>query len=168
MRWLLFIAAALLGLVLLVAIIGLMLPKAHRATRMARFKQPPEVVFAAITGPQEWRGISKSELAADGGPRRWREQSSRRSITFEEAASDPPRLSRSRIADTHLPYSGTWTWDIAPTADGGCTCRITEEGEVSNPIFRFVGRFIIGHTRTIDDYLSALGRKFNEPVKLED
>jgi hypothetical protein len=34
-------------------------------------------------------------------------------------------------------------------------------------VFRFVSQLIIGHTKTIDDYLRALGRKFNEPVKIE-
>ncbi len=87
-------------------------------------------------------------------------------ITFEEASCDPPRLYRSRIADKKLPFAGTWTWEIAATQDG-CTCRITEEGEVYNPVFRFVGTFIIAHTKTIDDYLDALGKKFGERVKIE-
>jgi hypothetical protein len=167
MRWLLFIAAGVFGLILLMALIGLMLPKGHRATRMARFRQPPEAVYAAITGPQDWRpGVTVTELASNGGPRRWREQSGRWAITFEEAAADPPGLYRSRIADQDAPFSGTWTWEIAPTPDG-CTCRITEEGQVSNPIFRFLSRFVIGQTKSIDAYLDALGKKFNEPVKIE-
>ena len=134
---------------------------------MARFRHPPAVVFAAIIGPQDWRGVTVTELPAEGGVRRWREQSGRWSITFEQAASDPPRLYRSRIADKSLPFSGTWSWEITPTANG-CTCRITEEGEVSSPVFRFVSRFIMGQTRTIDAYLAALGKKFGEPIRIED
>jgi hypothetical protein len=166
MKWLLIIAGIIVGLILLVVLIGLILPKAHRATRMARFKQPPEAIFAAITGPQDWRGVTKFDLPSDGGPRRWREQSGRRSITFEEVTSDPPRLYRSRIADQNLPFSGTWTWEITPTSQG-CVCRITEDGQVSNPIFRFVSQVILGHTRTIEVYLNALGEKFGEQVKIE-
>jgi hypothetical protein len=167
MKWVLIIAGAIIGVLVLVVIVGLLLPKSHRATRMARFNQPPEAIFAAITGPQDWRGVTKVELAPENGVRRWREDSGRWSITFEEAESDPPRLYRSRIADPNLPFSGTWTWEIAAT-DSGCSCRITEEGEVKNPIFRFVSRFIMGQTRTIDTYLNALGRKFNEPVTIEN
>jgi hypothetical protein len=165
MRWLLFIVLGIVGLILIVVLIGLMLPKAHRATRMAKFKVPPEMVFAAINGPQDWRDVQKEELPTTDGSRRWREQSGRHSITFEEVTSDPPRLYRSRMADKNLPYSGTWTWEITPTPDG-CTCRITEDGEVSNPILRFVSRVIIGHTRSIDAFLNALGKKFDEPVKI--
>jgi Polyketide cyclase / dehydrase and lipid transport len=167
MKWILFVAAGIVGLAMIVALIGLMLPKAHRATRMARFRETPEAIFAAITEPQDWRGVIKFDLPPDAGPRKWREQSGRRSITFEEAASDPPRLYRSRIIDKNLPFSGTWTWEITATEDG-CTCRITEDGEVSNPVFRFVGRFILGHTRSIDAYLNALGKKFGEQVRIEE
>ncbi len=166
MKWILFVGAGLVALIAVVALIGLMLPKSHRATRMASFSQPPEVIFAAITGPQDWRGVASTELAPQNGHRMWREQSGHRAITFEEVASDPPRLYRSQIADKNLPFSGTWTWELAPTS-AGCTCRITEEGDVTNPIFRFVSQFIIGHTKTIDDYLNALGKKFNQPVRIE-
>jgi hypothetical protein len=165
MKWLLYIPAALVVLLLITTLIGLMLPEAHHATRAARFRQSPDEIFAAITGPQDWRGVTVSELPRDGGPRRWREQSGHHAITFEEIASDPPRLYRSRIIDKNLPFSGTWTWEITATNDG-CTCRITEDGQVHNPFFRFVSRFILGHTKTIDDYLNALGKKFDEPIKI--
>jgi hypothetical protein len=163
-----YIGLAVVALGLLVVVIGLLLPKAHHASRVARFSEPPEAIFAAITGPQDWRGVVKTDLANPAGPRQWREQSGRDSITFEEAASEPPRLYRSRIIDKNLPFSGTWTWEITPSSDGACTCRITEDGEVYNPVFRFVGRFIIGHTKTIDVYLTALGKKFGAPVKIEE
>jgi hypothetical protein len=117
--------------------------------------------------------VTRHDLTQTGIPhRRWSEPWGRRTILYEEVTSDPPRLYRTRVvgdaAEHKLPFAGTWTYEITPTADGSaCTCRITEDGEVSNPIFRFVSRFFIGHTRTIDTYLTALCGKFNEPVKLE-
>ena len=167
MKWLLIVPAMLVAIVVVMVLVGLMLPKGHRVTRVARFRESPDVIFAAITGPQDWRGVTKTELANDGGPRQWREESGRRSITFEEVTSDPPRLYRSRIADKDLPFSGTWTWEIAATGDG-CTCRITEDGEVSNPAFRFMSRFVFGYAKSAVDYLNALGKKFNETVNVEE
>jgi hypothetical protein len=168
MKWLLFVAIFLVALVVLVILVGLMLPKAHRASRVAAFQQSPEAIFAAITGPQDWRpGITVVDPSAPGGPRRWREDTSHGSITFEQTVFDPPRLYGSQIVDENLPFGGTWTWEITPTSDG-CTLRITEDGEVYNPIFRFVSRFIIGHTSTIDAYLTALGKKFGEAVRIEN
>jgi len=167
MKWVYIIAGVVAGIVLIVVVIGLMLPKSHHATRMARFKQTPEAVFAAISGSQDWRpGITVEEVPSEGGPRKWREKSSHGAILFEEAASEPPRMYKTRIADKNLPFGGTWTYEISPTEDG-CTCRITEDGEVYNPVFRFVSRFVMGQTKTIEDYLNAMGKKFGETVKIE-
>lgn len=63
-----------------------------------------------------------------------------------------------RIADPNLPFGGTWTYDLVP-GDQACSLTVTEDGEVYNPLFRFVSRFIIGHTATIDSYLKALQTK---------
>jgi hypothetical protein len=63
----------------------------------------------------------------------------------------------SRIADRSLPFGGRWTFELSP-APGGTLLRITEDGEVYNPIFRFVSRFVFGHDRTINGYLEDLER----------
>jgi hypothetical protein len=42
--------------------------------------------------------------------------------------------------------------------------RITEEGEVYNPLFRFMSRYVFGHYRTLEQYARDLGRHFGEDV----
>jgi hypothetical protein len=37
-------------------------------------------------------------------------------------------------------------------------------GEVSNALFRFMSRYIFGHTATLDAYLSSLARRFGEDM----
>jgi hypothetical protein len=70
-----------------------------------------------------------------------------------------------RIASENVPYSATWTYLLR--ADGGHTVvRIREDGEVYNPVFRFVSRFVIGQTRTMDAYLRALGKATGENVEV--
>jgi hypothetical protein len=81
-------------------------------------------------------------------------------ITFERVESLPSRHLVVRIADRKLPFGGTWIYEITPT-DQGCSLTITEHGEVYNPVFRFVSRFIIGHTATIDAYMKALEARLN-------
>jgi hypothetical protein len=39
---------------------------------------------------------------------------------------------------------------------------IVERGKVRNPIFRFLSRFVFGHTATIESYLSSLAKSFGE------
>jgi len=57
--------------------------------------------------------------------------------------------------------SGSWEYVFAPAA-GGTVLTITEKGEVSNPLFRFMSRYIFGQTATIDTYLKSLAKHFGE------
>ena len=70
MRWFFLLPlaiACMVGVILLVVyIMGSRLPVAHRATRMVRLSESPDVVFAAITGAQDWRNVVKTDLPADG------------------------------------------------------------------------------------------------------
>ncbi len=71
-----------------------------------------------------------------------------------------------RIAEKNLPFGGTWTIDIAPAAEGSVV-RITEDGEIYNPIFRFMARFFFGYTATIEGFLRDLGQRFGELTNIE-
>jgi hypothetical protein len=77
--------------------------------------------------------------------------------------SVPPQRLVSRIADERLPYGGTWTYELAPAGDG-TRLTITERGEIYNPVFRFVARFVMGHTATMNGVLRALGARHGERV----
>ena len=99
-------------------------------------------------------------------PRKWREYGRHgEKITYEVVESDPPSKLITRIADPHLPFGGTWTYQITPTAHGS-TLTITENGEIYNPIFRFVSRYLQGYTATIDNYLKALHSQTRRFLKL--
>jgi hypothetical protein len=48
-------------------------------------------------------------------------------------------------------------------------CRLgCSRGKVYNPVFRFVSRFILGHTQAMDAYLKALGKAVGEEVELRN
>ncbi len=61
-----------------------------------------------------------------------------------------------RIADTNLPYGGTWTYELKQAGVAATEITITEDAEVYNLLFRFVSKFILGHTATIDRYRKAM------------
>ena len=42
---------------------------------------------------------------------------------------------------------------------------LTEAGEIYNPIFRFMARFVFGYSGTIEAYLKALHAKFGETAE---
>jgi hypothetical protein len=72
-----------------------------------------------------------------------------------------------RMADRKLPFGGTCSFDIAPAPDGGSELRITEDGEIYNVIFRFVSRFLLGYTASIEGYFRDLGANCNQAVEIE-
>jgi hypothetical protein len=73
----------------------------------------------------------------------------------------PQRRLVGKITDRKLPFGGTWTFEIAPVPEGA-TLRITENGFVSNPVFRFMSRFVFGYTDEMEKYLRSLAKKFGE------
>ncbi len=163
MRWALIIVAALAGVALVVVIIGWSLPTTHRARREATVHQPISLVHETITDVAAfptWRSSVKriELLPSTDGARRFREHSSNGAITYEMRELVAGSRIQTRILDTNLGYGGTWTYELVPTS-GGTTVRITEDGIVTNPIFRAVSRFVIGHHATIDRYLEDLNAR---------
>ncbi len=167
MKWLLIALGAVVGIVAIVAGIGAMLPKAHVVRRSATFAQPPDSVWAVIAdfgGQAAWRADIKSveRMADRDGKAVWREVSLRGdAVPYETTEIDAPRRLVRTIADPGLPYGGRWIYEVAP-APGGSTLTITEEGEVYNPVFRFVSHFFMDMGATADGYLTALGRRFGQ------
>lgn len=173
------VIGALVLLVAAVALIGMMLPQNHVASRMVRVKQTPEQVFAIISDVEKvptWRtDVKRVEILPfdESGRMMFREHGSD-AVIYRVEASEPPRRRVVRIADTNLPYGGTWTYDVTPASTSLAASpapltqiTITERGEVYNPIFRFMSRFVFSHHATIDAYLSALGKKLGESVTPE-
>jgi len=163
MRWILGIVGILVVVVLLVVAIGYALPKSHVASVSARYAAPPDALWTSLTDvaafPQWRKELARVELLPDeNGQRGWREHGKNDVITYRVVASDPPRRLVTRIADETLPFGGTWTYELAPAA-GGTRLTITERGEVYNPIFRFMSRFVFGYTGTMDSCLSALKQR---------
>jgi hypothetical protein len=169
MTWLLGAGAVMVGLIVIATIWGALLPREHHAVRGARFAQPPAAVWAVVADPlagASWRPdvAAVEPLPEQDGRPRWKEIGSD-TITYELVADEPPVRRVVRIADDTLPFGGTWTYALA--ADGGGTrLTITEDGEVRNPLFRFLARYAFGHGGTMEAYLRALGRRFGEEVSV--
>jgi uncharacterized protein YndB with AHSA1/START domain len=160
----LIILGVLAAAVLVVLIIGWRLPVAHVATSSVQLTASADSVFALISTPENypaWRtDVKKVDVMKEQGVTRFREDGSNGAILFEITETLAPRRFVTKIADKSLPFGGRWIYEITPTPTGS-ELRITEEGEVYNPIFRFVSRFIMGHTATIDGYLEAVGKRLN-------
>ena len=171
--WILAPVAVLTSLILIVIAIGLSIPRQHVATRTLKTRQPPEAVWRVITdygGQPAWRqDLERVERLPDHEGREvWREVYKDGSpITLETAEMNAPRRLVRTIADEGGPFSGRWEYDIAADGAGGSRLTITERGEVPNPFFRFVSRFVIGHTYFMERFQKDLAAKFGEEAVIE-
>lgn len=168
MKVVLFILIAFFALAAVVTVAGALLPRRHVASRSARFRAPADSLWGALTDfaqlPAWAPELIRVERFADhDGHPVWLHVGRRWSAPMEVTEFDPPRRFTLRIADPKLPFGGTWTYEVAGAPDGA-TVTITENGEIGNPVMRFLSRFVFGQTSTMDAYLRALGRKHGETV----
>jgi uncharacterized protein YndB with AHSA1/START domain len=171
MRIVVVLLLVVVGLGLIVVAVGYLLPVKHEARVSAAIPAKPEQVWGALTDVAAyptWRGdvTSVELLPTDSGHVAWRERGKNDAITFAIEEADPPRRLVTRITDKSLPFGGGWEYVITPEG-AGSRVQITEHGEVYNPVFRFVSRFIMGHTATASAYLKSLGARFGATVDPE-
>jgi len=160
MKWVVRFVGAVVALVLVVVGVGWLLPQSHRASVTATVDAGPEEVWTAITdveGFPRWRSdVDRVErLEREGTEAAWVEHGPTGPLPMEVAESAPPTRLVARIIDDGLPFGGTWTYELSP-AGSGTRLTLTEDGEVYNPFFRFVSRFVMGHERTMRRYLGDL------------
>jgi uncharacterized protein YndB with AHSA1/START domain len=157
------IGVTIAAILALAAFVGSRLPRSHRASREQTLSAPPEAIWTAITDVEafpSWRDIKKVQRLPDRDGRPvWVEESRSGMITLAVERMEAPRLLVGRIADPDLPFGGTWTYELTPVA-GGTRLKITEDGEIYNPLFRFMARFIFGYEGTIASYMAALEKRF--------
>jgi hypothetical protein len=172
MKIALIVLAVLVGFVIFVVIVGALLPKQHVAVRRARFTAATSQVWQVISrfaDQRSWRPelLGVERVADHNGHEVWREtMKNSPPLDFETVEIVPEKKLVRRIVNEKLPFGGEWVMALAPSAPG-TTLTITENGEIHNPIFRFVARFFMGYTTTIDAYLRSLGRKLGEDVQIE-
>lgn len=163
---LLVIVGVVLIAILAVVVVGFLTPADHQASRTLKTRQTPQAVWDAINdhaNEPKWRDDVASVTAAgeQNGKPVWLESyKDGNTVKLATTLSTPPTRMIREIAEEG-PFSGRWEIDITPTPDGS-DVKITEIGNVPNPVFRFVSKFVIGHTYQMEKYLTSLARKFGE------
>jgi hypothetical protein len=171
MKWILLVLGVVILLVAITYVIGMLLPVAHVASVRAQIARPPQEVFSVlenVSASAGWRSEveSVSVLSAPSEPLRWEEVGSFGKIRFVREESTPGSRTIARIDGTDQGFGGRWIYEVAPTK-AGSVVTITEEGEVYNPMFRFLSRFVFGHHGTMETYLRDLGGRFGEETRTE-
>ena len=169
MKWVLIVVAGLVGLIALMALVGAFVPRDHRATSTIILHQPPDSVWKTVRDlggiTAWWHEAQESVRLPDkDGHEAWRQKVGGWDMPLLVVESEPPRRLVTKIdSPPGASFGGTWTYEIAPDG-GGTRISVTEAGWISNPIFRFMSRFLFGYYGTLDGYLKALAKRYNETV----
>ena len=157
----LIVLAVLAGAVAAMYGAGMMLPVAHVASGTRPLPSPPREVYALISSiedyPRWWSDVSRIDVLArdEAGRPTFRQHAADGPIVMQVIEQQPPTRFVTRIADPDQPFGGTWTFELA--ADGaGTRVTITERGEIRNPIFRALARFVFGYASTMETWLTEL------------
>jgi hypothetical protein len=131
--WIGIVGGALLAVIVIATVIGALLPVKHVASRTEAFAVPPQRLWDLA--------MAQFHKANDG--------------SYAIVEQSPPHRFVTAIVKKGLPFGGTWAYEFAPSG-AGTTLTITERGEVYNPFFRFVSRYVMGHTKSIDEFMAGM------------
>ena len=166
MKYILIVLGVILLIPAIAWIIGMALPQSHNVTIFQQFNISAEGIFMKITDIRnfpEWRSnVERVEFLNENERNPlWREYYSNEDpLSFRIIDQEESRSLTTEIADENLPFGGRWTYTLE--SEGESTLlTITENGEVYNPIFRFVSTYIIGHDTTIKQYMADLKNSLN-------
>ena len=169
MKWVLIVIGGLAALVALMALIGAFVSRDHRATSTISLRQAPDSVWTVVRdiggAPAWFSAMEKSERLPDrDGHEVWHQKMSGFDvpiIVLESAL--PGRLVTQIDPAAGGAFGGMWTYELVPDS-AGTRISVTEAGWISNPVFRFMSRFLFGYYGSLDKYLRALGTRFGETV----
>ena len=170
MKWVLIVIGGLAGLVGLMALIGAFVSRDHRATSTISLRHSPDSVWKVVRdlgGVTAWfPAMQQSERLPDrDGQEVWHQKMSGFDVPIIVVESSPPRKLVTQIDPTAGgAFGGTWTYEVVPDSTG-TRISVTEAGWISNPVFRFMSRFLFGYYGSLDKYLTALGTRFGEQGK---
>ncbi|HEY5054713.1 MAG TPA: SRPBCC family protein [Acidobacteriaceae bacterium] len=161
----------ILGVILLVLLIagvavyadGARMPATHTVSVSGVVQAPQDKVFALITNVKngdDWRPEVKSvtTLAPDHGRDHWVEHLAyHQYMTFLAVETVPPTLRRVKLDDPKAAYGGTWTYELSPgPSAASTTVKITEDGYINPPLYRFMMARVMGPTKNLDTYMKDL------------
>ncbi len=172
-RILALVMASIVGVLLMVLVGGFLLPEEHHASRTLVTKQSQQTIWDTINdhaNEPKWRSDIESvtSLGEREGKAVWQENyQDGNKLALITTESKPPKRIVRELTDLEGPFSGRWEIEIQPTPTGS-NVKIAEIGKVSNPFFRFISKYIIGHTTQMEKYLKGLAEKFEEQPQFSE
>jgi hypothetical protein len=152
---------AVLGVLAMAFVIGLFLPRSHEETGECELPLAPDQTWTRVTEFErypEWQPwlarVERLDGAGEAGGV-WRHTEKKGDhLDLRVETWEPGRLLVLRTADARLAFSGTWTLEIEPHL-GGSRLRLTERGDIPNPLMRTLWRLFRPSRSSVRRFLDA-------------
>lgn len=166
-RIVLIVLGVLIGLVALAAAIGTTLPRNHIAASEIVLPIAPDTVWQVVRNPAAlvgtWPELTTAVRVEDAAGRElWDQEVDGFKMRYLVTDPAPWQVITSIQSAPDAVFGGQWEYRVIPESQG-TRVRVTEVGWVGNPMFR-VMMAIMGSHRSLDGYLTALGRHFGQEV----
>lgn len=155
-------AAALAGVVAIIAGIGASVPREHVATvriEIAAELDAVQATIADVDGYPRWRKEVKSVEWKDDET--WIEKGPEGDLTLRWIE----RGSIARIADPDLPFSGQWSYELYALDDSVTALTITEEGAIDSVFVRFFAYVLMDEYASAERFASQLAEELGSEAK---
>jgi uncharacterized protein YndB with AHSA1/START domain len=169
-KLLVILVVAVLAFVVALYGYGIAQPLDHLASARARFAASPAEVWAVLADfeayPQwnpNFEAIRRTD-DVDGKPCWIYDGDFGPMPTVIDVFEAPTRLVTRIAPDADIGFQGTWTYDLSPAGDGGCTLTLVEAGSVQSGLMRGMGALLFGYHDSMVDFLTDLGAHFDEAV----
>jgi len=167
MRWIGYALVVLGGLILIAAIVGMTRPRGHEAVTRAEYAKPPGEVWQVISDFNHWTEWNPEIQGVEPLP----DRNGHRAVNVKSSWGTAPTEFSVWEAPTRLrsdmnagSFTGSWTYELTPTASGGTLLTVTERGEVGNPLYRTMMIFHDNY-ETMISFHHALAKRLGVPVE---
>jgi hypothetical protein len=152
MRIVIIILIVIVTLVIIMILIGRMLPVKHTVSQSHIFRSSTDDVWKVVSNINEWKAwrsdlknleiTSATTFKADN-------------VDYSISNSVPGVSFTTIIVTKDLPYGGSWNY-VFEKEGSGCKLTVTENGEVFNPLFRFLSKYVFGHEGSMKSFMQSL------------
>lgn len=153
------------GIVLLIFITGLFLPKERVVSRKGHFNVPPEVLYEIVTDNKNWQYRTSLKdlviLENNNGFEVWDEITKEGAVIRFTTTEKHPFSFYSFNMESKM-FTGHWTGEFTNDGKGGTIFTATEYIRVKNPLIKALSYISFNIGKLMDDYQHDLQQKVNK------
>lgn len=163
MTILFYILTTFIGIIVLLLLLGLILPKDRIARRVVNFSSDLQTVWDAITNNEDydWRSdISKIEILDDGNS--WIEYSSKDNSSISFKITKKNIAKEYNFSMENPMFTGQFMSKFESSSSSGPKVEFIESISIKNPIIKPLSYLFFNVQAFQDKYISDLKSKLNE------